>query len=118
MWISRQIIKQETQPAIENAKVTKNINGELEAVYSGVGRDVRIFAPFGYSYCVPRGEELLITQSNGMQSALGVEMSSKGLAEGEIMLRAKSGAYICLRNDGSVDINGLVINAKGEFENA
>ena len=117
MWISRQIIKPEQQPAVQNAKVTMNAEGEIEAVYSGVERALTIYSPYGYTYSVPRGEELLIAKSDGSQSALGVEMHASGIAQGEILIQSKSGASIYLKKNGSGVINGLIINKRGEIEN-
>lgn len=116
MWLSKQVIRKETQPQLENGKVTLSSNGALETVSSGVDRSLVHYAPFGYSYCAPLGENMLLTQLQGETAAVGVEMKKENVASGEIKLTSKSGAYIHLKNDGSVIINGLVINRRGEIE--
>lgn len=117
MWLSRQIIKNERKPVIQSGRVTLNDNGELEAVASGVDRSVRMFSPYGYAFSLPKGEKMLLTESDGSQAAFGVEMERENIAAGEIKITSSSGAYIYLKNDGSVIINGLVIDSKGVIKN-
>ncbi len=116
MWISKQTIKSESEPAVQNATVTLNDNGEIETVFTGAERSIKIFAPYGYSYSVPTGSELLLTRSSGEQVSLGTQMQNEDISEGEIKITSSGGAYISLRNDGSVCINGLVINSEGVIE--
>ena len=46
----------------------------------------------------------------------GARMGSTDLAPGEVELRGPGGAVVRLCRDGTVRINGLVINEKGEIE--
>ena len=46
----------------------------------------------------------------------GARMGSADLAPGEVELRGPGGAVVRLCRDGTVRINGLVINEKGEIE--
>lgn len=117
MWLSRQIIKNEEKPAIQSGRVTLNENGEFEAVASGVDRSVRMFSPYGYGFSLPKGERMLLTESDGSQAAFGVEMSRENIEPGEIKITSSSGAYIYLKNDGSVVINGLEIDSRGAIKN-
>ncbi|MGN0522378.1 MAG: hypothetical protein ACI4IQ_07055 [Eubacterium sp.] len=113
MWISRQMPRSEGDDVIQTGKVTLNNDGEVEAVSTGVERNLEIYAPFGYSYSMPSGCEVLLTQSNGEKTALGVIMNGEGLECGEIKISAESGAYVLLKNNGSVIINGLEISSDG-----
>lgn len=117
MWLSRQIIKQVQEPTVQKGRVTLNSQGELEAVSTGVERSVKVFSPYGYSYSLPEGEDMILTQSNGEQSSFGVEMDLNGVKTGEIKITSYSGGYIYLKNDGSVIINGLKISKTGVIEN-
>lgn len=118
MWLSRQTVKNTAQPAIQKGRVTLNSNGQLEAVSTGAERSIRIYSPYGYKFSPPKGENMLLTQSDGEQASFGVEMSTQGIKPGEIKITSQFGGYIYLKNDGSVVINGLKINSKGEIENA
>lgn len=112
MWISRQFGKAE-QPIVETGKVTLNSNGELEAVSTGVQRDFSVFSPFGYCFSLPQGEDMLLIESSGEQASLGVVMKNENLQTGEVKITSSGGAYIHLRNDGTVVINGVEISKEG-----
>lgn len=116
MWISRQVRSANFTPAVETGRVTANRNGEVEAVGSGVERSVSIFAPYGYSYTLPAGESVLMAESGGTAVGMGVKMKQSPNS-GEIIISNPFGAYIHLKKDGSVVINGLVINSDGEVIN-
>lgn len=115
MWISRQIIKEEKTPAVECGKVTMSANGTVEAASTGVERNVAFYAPYGYSFCVPKGERLLLTQGGGEQVCIGVESDSANVECGEIKITSLSGAYIYLKNDGSIELNGLTVSKEGKI---
>ncbi|MDD6728279.1 MAG: hypothetical protein PUE08_03550 [Eubacteriales bacterium] len=115
MWISKQTVNGGDKAAVESGKVTLNDNGHLEAVSTGAQRSVKVYAPYGYSFSAPKGSELLMTRNAGEQVSFACEMESADTKEGEIKITASSGAYIHLKNDGSVIINGLKINSKGEI---
>lgn len=116
MWISQQMNKTPDEPAVQKGRVTLNDNGELEAVSTGVERNLDIFSPFGYIYSVPTGTDMILTRCDGNQGAVGVRMKNAGLEFGEIKIVSSSGAYIYLKNDGSVIINGLKISKTGEID--
>lgn len=113
MWISRQVKASLQQPIAEPVRVTANNNGNIEAVGSGVQRDIGIYAPYGYCYSLPTGERLLVSGSEGTRSGLGVAMSNE-VKKGEVKISNAYGAYIYLRNDGTVEISGKQISANGE----
>lgn len=114
MWISRQLAqeKQETTP-IQTAKVTLNDTREDNGVSAGNERGVGLCSPYGYSFSLPAGENLVITHCDAQQTAIGVSMTSRGLKTGEIKITSKSGGYIYLKSNGSVVINGLEIDRDG-----
>lgn len=114
MWISKKLGASEVKKSeMETGQVTISKNGELEAVSTGVERGVKMLVPFGYSCAVGSGRELVLSRIDGRQVALGTIMQDSTLRTGEIELRSPSGAYIRLKNDGSVVINGLVIDSDG-----
>ncbi len=117
MWLSRQITNTEESPAVQTGISTLNSNGEVEAVSTGAERNINIYSPYGYSFSLPKGTDMLLTRSDGRQTAIGVHMKSSGVKSGEVRITAESGAYIHLKRDGSVVINGLKIDRDGVIIN-
>ena len=102
-----------TAPAVETGVVTMNDGDELEAVGSGVERSIDIFSPYGYCYSLPTGEKMLMAENGASQAGLGVIMKG-GPKKGEIKITNRYGAYIHLKENGSVEINGVVVTRNGE----
>lgn len=117
MWISKQITKTQDTPAVQTGTSTLNSNGQVEAVSTGAERNIGIYSPYGYSFSLPAGVKMLLAKSDGQQAAIGTLMSSDVLAAGEIMIKSSSGAYIHLKENGSVIINGLEISRNGVIVN-
>lgn len=117
MWISSQIVKESSEPYAQTGKSTLNNNGNVEAVSTGVNRNLKIVSPYGYSFSLPAGNELVLMKADGSQLGIGVPASDSSLKTGEIKITAKSGAFIHLRDDGSISLNGLIINNNGEIKN-
>lgn len=113
MWISRRMLENEEKQTVQPGRVTLNKNGRVEAVSTGVERDVEIYSPFGYCFSLPKGSEMLLVQSADGQAAIGVKHSAENIFPGEIKISSPSGAYIYLKKDGSVVINGLEIGKDG-----
>ncbi len=117
MWISRQLVKEQSEQSVQCARVTLNSNGELEAAASGIERGVNMCVPYGYNCSMPAGTNMLLTHCDGEQTAIGAIMSSEKLNQGEIKISSEGGAFIYLKNNGSVVINGLEIDRNGVIVN-
>lgn len=115
MWISKQIIKEETQPPTECGTLTMNVNGSIEAASTGLERSIEVYAPFGYKSSIPSGTNLLLSQGGGQQVCIGVKSDAPSLKEGEIKIESPCGGYVYLKADGSVEINGLLITKEGKL---
>lgn len=116
MWISRQMSKRMDEPSAQTGKSTLNSNGCVEVVSTGVNRDVELFSPYGYFFSLPPGENVLLSKCDGQQVGLGVRLDKCNVKTGEIKIISQSGAYIHLKQDGSVVINGLKITKNGEMK--
>lgn len=117
MWISKQITKTQETPTVQTGTSTLNSNGQIEAVSTGSERNISIYSPYGYCFSMPAGVEMLLAKSDGQQAAIGTLMNPDGIANGEIMIKSLSGAYVHLKNNGSVIINGLEISRDGVIVN-
>lgn len=113
MWISRQLSKGQSASQLQMGVSTLNDNGQVEAVSTGTERDISIYSAYGYSFSLPAGAQMLLSSDGGQQAAIGVLMDGGNIEQGEIKITSASGAYIHLKNDGSVVINGRKINKDG-----
>lgn len=108
MWLSKRFNKAE--PAFsETAVVTASGSEKTEATSSLCAKNVTAYAPYGYSCSIPLGQEVLLIHDKSGVSGTGVKMeNADGLSSGEIMIKSLGGASLCLKNDGSVVINGCI----------
>lgn len=121
MWISRGFYRKSIQPP-EIGTITVSGNAGAEASATAQTKSVSLYSPYGYSYCAPRGEEVLLVNSALGAVGSGMRMKRSDLSAGEIEISSLGGARIILKNDGSVCINGYtflkdgtVKNKEGEF---
>lgn len=84
--------------------------------YTKTSSTDEVYTPFGFSSVAPIGEKALVIPTPNGEMIAGYKMRRRVLEEGEVELFSQGGAYILLKNDGSVVINGLTISARGEIE--
>lgn len=122
MWLSKKINKKE-QSFAETAVITSAKAGKTEATSSLCAKDISSYAPYGYSYAVPFGEEILMINGKNGGAGAGTKMNGADTLEnGEILIKSLGGASLYLKNDGSIVVNdcitvrkdGTVINRNGE----
>ena len=78
-------------------------------------RGVPVFSPGGYFWKPTAGDSMLVIKcGSGEVCAVGNEISvyPENVQEGEICIMSKGGAELRLRNDGTIEIAG-VLNVKG-----
>lgn len=113
MWLSKKLAAHELQDVASAQDGTVTIEGgELAVFSSGEKREVKTVGPGGYEWQPCKGEDVLIVRGGifGEESyAVGVpEQANEALAPGEVRIRSAAGAEIVLRNNGRIDINGLL----------
>lgn len=113
MWLSKKLAAHELQDVASAQDGTVTIEGgELAVFSSGEKRGVKTVGPGGYEWQPCKGEDVLIVRGGifGEESyAVGVpEQANEALAPGEVRIRSAAGAEIVLRNNGRIDINGLL----------
>ena len=97
MWISQKVGALEQPSAqIQVGEVLSN-TGSLSIQAVGQYSAVPLAAPFGITYVPPKGTKVVL-----------LEEEDTVLCAGELMLRSSGGAYIHLKNNGDVVINGQV----------
>lgn len=115
MWMSKNMVrsKQSENEKAEKGCVTMSSN-QLETGSTVISRGIESYAPYGYQCSMPVGEDVMIIPSDNGQAVIGaLSNPSKHLAVGEIKISSKGGATIILRNDGSIELNSLVIDRNG-----
>ena len=114
MWLSKKLAAHELQDVASAQDGTVTIEGgELAVFSSGEKREVKTVGPGGYEWQPRKGEDVLIVRGGifGEESyAVGVpEQTGEALEPGEVRIRsAAAGTEIVLRNNGRIDINGVL----------
>ena len=112
MWLSKQTKK--SAPVSESDLGMTTISGERAGVLSkGEVRDLPVFGPGGYVWRPANGDTVLVIKGGpGGEEACVAGMAQKNgtenLLPGEVRLVSAGGASICLRNDGTLELNGRV----------
>ena len=115
MWLSKKLAQAGgRRRAAGVAEVTSaaadrgTLQGESEH------REVVLLAPYGFSCLPPEGTKgVLLPLEQGWVCA-GFPMRGADLQPGELLLRSAGGAFLRLKNNGEVEINGTVIPKKEE----
>ncbi len=112
MWISRKVgaLVQQALPA-QVGRVTSD-SSRLSVQADALYHDVPVVAPFGIAYVPPKGAELVLLDAADTTVCLGTVNASAALQQGELMLTSSGGACIYLKNNGQVEINGRLFDAK------
>ena len=108
MWMSKCLSERQKSSTPEKGKVTLS-SGQLEAGSTLMSRGIQSNPPVG--------ESVMIIPSNSGQALVGTLCKAESLETGEVRLSSLGGAVILLKNDGSIVLNGLVINKHGVIEN-
>lgn len=114
MWISKQNSRnsqtQALEPAADTGAVT--LSGSTLAAYSGgERRELALYAPGGILWKPEIGDQVLLLRlgEEGQPCVAGMLCpEAEDLAPGELLLRSK-GASICLRNDGTIELTGTLV---------
>lgn len=98
---------------IKNASVLST-RGSTITVATEEGRQVlRLLSPYGVFSIPPIGSETFYLDSQSEGTCLGITVPDEMPEPGEILLKSAGGAFILLKNNGEVIINGLVISPSG-----
>ncbi|MBQ4100212.1 MAG: hypothetical protein IJC83_01555 [Oscillospiraceae bacterium] len=114
MWLSQKITGQSGSVSSEVASTTATNNGLISASsYSGEHRDIPIFSEFGYSAKPTDNTSALVIPFEDTGACVGfLSADYENLLQGEILIKAPSGAFIKLCSNGTVNINGTIFEQK------
>lgn len=116
MWMSKKIVTTSEKEFAEKGKVTLSDN-QLEAGATVTRRNIESYAPYGYKSVPPIDEDVIMLESNDGAVVLGALNKNDGLESGEVKISSLGGAYIILKNNGDIVLNGLVIDSGGVIKN-
>lgn len=110
MWISRYVTDHSfgaDQPSVGEIR-SAGAKVSVSAANDHLG--VPTAAPYGVAYIPPVGSRSLVLPTDSGAVCLGViGAPAAQLEQGELMLYSAGGASIVLKNDGSVWINGRMV---------
>ncbi len=112
MWLSKRFNKPKISVS-EVGTVTNSNNSTINTSSTVSSNGVLNYSPYGYSFSAPKGEEVLLINSSLGTVGAGIKMKNENLSSGEIAISSIGGAKIILKNDGTVFINGIIINKEG-----
>lgn len=116
MWMSKRIVATSEKEVAEKGKVTLSDN-QLEAGATVTRRNIDSYAPYGYKSVPPVDEDVIMLESNDGAVVLGSLSKDEDIESGEVKISSLGGAYIILKNNGDIVLNGLVIDSRGVIQN-
>ncbi len=116
MWMSKKIASQSKNDVAEKGKVTLS-DSQIEAGATVTRRNIDCYAPYGYQSVPTVNEEVIMLPSNDGSVMLGTLNKCTDIESGEVKIVSKGGAYIILKNNGDIVLNGLVIDGRGVIQN-
>ena len=116
MWMSKRIVATSEKEVAEKGKVTLSDN-QLEAGATVTRRNIDSYAPYGYKSVPPVDEDVIMLESNDGAVVLGALSKDEDIESVEVKISSLGGAYIILKNNGDIVLNGLVIDSRGVIQN-
>ena len=113
MWMTQRLL-----PAGQTAGFYGTVETDAEgALFISDGRPVPlsgVLSPYGYISLPAVGSEgRAVPDGEDRYLLAGIAADADGLEAGEVRISSAGGAYILLKSNGEVVINGLVIKADG-----
>ena len=100
----------------QTAEVTSVTEVGIGANAAGEVREAPLLTPPGYEAVPLAGTPVALLPMEDYTLCAGeISGLSAGLLPGEVRIKASSGAFLHLRADGSISLNGLVIGPDGQI---
>lgn len=114
MKISRNISNKNKNVTCITGKVVSSADRRIAAASSDGTAQFSVVAPKGIDYVPQMNDNSVVISSDSERFCIGVRRSDNPyeIQPGELALYSQGGAYIILKNDGSVVINGQVFGTE------
>ena len=108
MWISKQLAADSSQePNIQIGSVTISSPENLSVSGMYEKRKIDLYFPYGIESLPPVGSKSILLNCDGKYVCIASHSNISELEPGELRLSSSGGAYIYLKNNGQVIINGI-----------
>ena len=115
MWLSKKLAQAGGRTKTAGvAEVTGAAAGRVTLQGESEYREVVLLTPYGISCLPPEGTEGVLLPVEQGRVCVGFPARGADLQPGELLLRSAGGAFLHLKNNGEVEINGTVIPKKEE----
>ena len=112
MWIAKRIAETEkNRPAADVSPVASEV-----ARRPGASSEILFCGPPGISYKASSYAKGVLLNTNLGRVCPGTLVENREIQEGELYLFSAGGAYIYLKNNGEVEINGQIFEAQTEVQ--
>ncbi len=115
MWITKQLVQKERPINATTAKVTMADKNTVCTTGSAQHRGLPTYAPFGIDSVPPFGTKVLIIDSEVGNVCTGALCDTGQVQVGELRLFSQGGAFIVLKNNGDILLNGVKITKSGKI---
>ena len=114
MKISRNISNKNKNLACITGRVTSSTDRRIAAASPDGTVQFSIVAPKGIDYVPQMNDNSVVISSENERLCIGVRRDENlyEIESGELALYSQGGAYIILKNDGTVIINGQIFSAE------
>ncbi len=114
MKISKEISNKNKNLTCITGKVVSSADRRIAAASSDGTAQFSIVAPKGIDYVPQKNDDSVVIASENERLCIGVRRSDNPyeIQTGELALYSQGGAYIILKNDGTVVINGQVFGTE------
>jgi phage gp45-like len=115
MWLTQQLSAKEKDTNAHCAGVTLSSVSSVCAAGSAEHRDIPVYTPFGIESTPTAGTQILLINSDDGAVCVGSLANKNSAKPGEVKIFSQGGARITLKNDGYIELNGLVITPQGKI---
>ena len=114
MKISKELSNKNKNLTCITGKVVSSADRRIAAASSDGMAQFSVVAPKGIDYVPQMNDNSVVISSENERLCIGVRRSDNPyeIQTGELALYSQGGAYIILKNDGTVIINGQIFSAE------
>ena len=98
---------------VKNSRILSTSENTVTVATEAGRQTLSLVCPYGISSVPPNGSEAFYLDCPPTGACIGVAVLPGAPEAGEILLKSAGGAFILLKNNGEIILNGLVISPNG-----